>query len=87
MINYNSTTSGLLPASYLAVAMTMPANCHPMLATSFPLSFPSFPRRRESIVNYVICHFCTVDSRLRGNDEVKTTVDSRFRVCNIIYTK
>ena len=30
---------------------------------------PSFPRRRESIVNFVISHFRTVDSRLRGNDE------------------
>ena len=29
----------------------------------------SFPRRRESTVDFVIFHFRAVDSRLRGNDD------------------
>ena len=42
------------------LVLTMYINCHHLFTTSFP-------RRRESIMNFVI-FFKTVDSRLRGND-------------------
>ena len=43
----------------------------------------SFPRRRESIVNFVIVHFRAVDSR--GNDERVSGSDERHVCSNEIW--